>query len=186
MQESFKQQASIENPTEFLKEGQQTKITPQIQKIAEGITGSLDEKLKKIINFTKTLSFVDENKNDIFRKRTADEIISDGYVSGCTDRALVFLVVARALNIPSKYIETINLDFLKEDKENYSGHVYASVFEQGLGWKIIDPETRNINADIKKDNRILFKEGFDSWDIGITDFNSLKSKFDDFKKEYNK
>ena len=35
MQESFKQQTPEENPNEFLKEGGQTKITPQIQEIAK-------------------------------------------------------------------------------------------------------------------------------------------------------
>ncbi len=34
------------------------------------------------------------------------------------------------------------------------------------------------------DNRVVCTEGLDSWDIGIRDHDSLKKKFEEFKRTY--
>jgi len=34
------------------------------------------------------------------------------------------------------------------------------------------------------EKRVIFQEGLDSWDIGITDFDSLKTKFEEFRKHW--
>ena len=73
----------------YLSEGKQTKITTTIKEISNSIEG---ENFEFVI---KLLRWINENiknslpggieKNDIFRKRTADQIITDKYASGCTD-----------------------------------------------------------------------------------------------------
>lgn len=169
----------------YLQEGKQTKITPQIKNIASNIdnrTKKFDEKIKEICIFLKTLKRNKENKNEIFRKRTADEIISSGFVTGCTDEALIFIALARSMNIPTKYIETIDLNTLKEINSNsYMGHVYCGVFGKDKKWKVVNQTNMQIDVDISKDGRVIFGEGLDSWDIGIKDFDSWKQKFNDFR-----
>jgi len=175
----------------YLQQGEQTKFTPQITQIAFEIKAkpeskTFEGKIREICNFVKYLPYNTENKSEIFRKRTADEIISSGFVTGCTDEALVFITIARNMNIPTKYIETIDSEFLRRDEKggkNYRGHVYSGVFEKDKGWRIIDQTKRKIDADIESDGRVFFKEGLDSWDIGIRDFETLKKEFNKFRRQ---
>lgn len=51
-------------------------------------------------------------KSEEYRQRTGSQILESGYTTGCTDTALAFLVIARQLGIPSKYVETLNTDWL--------------------------------------------------------------------------
>lgn len=184
---SFKENKDEE--LKYLQQGEQTKFTPRITEIAFDIkdkSKDFNEMVKGIFDFVKSLSHNKENKNKIFRKRTADEIISSGFVTGCTDEALVFIVLARNMNIPTKYIETIDSDFFrknsKKNADNYSGHVYSSVFEKNKGWRVVDQTKSKIDADIAGDGRVVFKEGLDSWDIGIKDFDDLKKEFNEFRR----
>jgi len=185
----------IENPSivakekiEYLQSGKQTEITPKIKEIVSSFGNeTLSEKTFQIIDFVKSLKYETKNKDDVFRKRTADRIISDGYVTGCTDENLVFEALARASGIPTKYIETIDIEFLRKksgEQGSYSGHVYSGILEGDKNWSIVDVTKRKIGANIENDNRIFFKEGKDSWDIGITDFDTLKKEFDKFRENY--
>ena len=188
MKEGIPKKEENREELKYLKSGEQTIVTQNIEKIALSITStskSFDDKIKAICSFVKSLQTNKENKTDIFRKRTADEIISSKYVTGCTDEALVFITIARAMNIPAKYIETIDLDFLnKNETGNYKGHIYSGVYKGGEGWKIVDQTKRKIDADIEKDGRAFYKEGLDSWDIGIKDLQTLKVEFDKFHESY--
>ena len=172
----------------YLKEGEQTKFSPQIRKIGEKIkseAGNFEEQVRRICDFVKALKYNKEGKMKIFRKRTADEIISSGFVTGCTDAALVFIVIARSMGIPTKYIETINSTFFtgnEKERANYSGHVYAGVLEKGKGlMRVVDVKKKDMNANPEKDGRVVYGEGLDSWDLGITDFETLKNKFDEYR-----
>lgn len=167
----------------FLLDGPQTKTSPAIKEIAEKIDGSFEEKISKIFKYVHVRPVT--NKNDVFRKRTADQIISDGYYTGCTDQALVFIAIARALKIPTKYLETLNLSFLQEEDSKFiDGHVYVSVFEDSKGWMIVNPNNGRTDVNIEKDNRVVLDTGLDSWDIGIKNRKDLRSKIEVFKKTY--
>ncbi len=125
-----------------------------------------------------------EIKNKVFRKRTAQEIIKDGFVTGCTDWALVFIVLTRAKNIPTKYIETIRRRWLDEGKDNeIEGHIFAEVYLNDK-WYIIDPDQAVIRGWY--DRWVIYKKGLDSWDIGIHNFDELKEQFLKFRDEYRK
>lgn len=170
----------------YLKSGGQTIITEAIRERVSGISGTFDEKIGRIFSLVKSIPYNTENKSEVFRKRSADQIISDNYVTGCTDEALVFLALARALGIPAKYIETIDAESLQkasDERGSYNGHIYSGVFEGGKGWQIVDPSRQKKHADPEIDNRIVFREGLDSWDIGIHDFESLKEKFDAIRRK---
>ncbi len=170
----------------YLQSGPQTQITPNIREITSRFEGTLEEKIMLIFNLVRKLENKSNNrevKDRVFRRRTAEEIISDNYVTGCTDDALVFITLARASGIPTKYIETIERSWLESEDSSVSpgGHVYAGVYD-GSQWVITDPTRGIIGADIEADGRVVFGEGLDSWDLGIGDFDSLKVKFREFKE----
>jgi len=167
----------------FLKEGKQTKITEDILKIASEFTGKNFDLIAQILKWIYKNLKPNSNKetNDrVFRKRTADQIIKDGFTTGCTDIALVFIVLARAKKIPTKYIEAIRRKWMETgDEDSIEGHVFAEVFLNGK-WYIIDPT----EACLKfwYDRWIIYEVGLDSWGIGIHSFQELKQKFLEFRK----
>jgi transglutaminase-like putative cysteine protease len=74
-----------------------------------------------------------------FRKRNAAHILNSRAVSGCTEQALVFMVLARDLGIPAKYVETFNSEWLKNPEYPIQGHVFSEVFDQDSKWRVYDP-----------------------------------------------
>ncbi len=165
----------------YLQSGEQTIITSRIREAASSFNGSFEEKIEGIFQYIKNLRMDQTNKREIFRKRTADQIIEDGFITGCTDEGLAFIALARAAGIPAKYIETIQTKGL-ENFENNDGHIFVGVYDKAKGWEIIEPQWQTVGADIQKDGFTVVAEGLDSWDLGITDFDSLKEKFDEFRK----
>lgn len=168
----------------FLKEGEQTKITENIAQIASGFTL---EGFDLIIQITKWIHQhlkSDQNKErkaEIFRKRTADQIIADGFITGCSDIALVFIALARAKNIPTKYVEAIRRKWIESGKEDaIEGHIFAEIYFNNQ-WRIIDPT----EACLKfwYDRYVIYAKGLDSWDIGISGLSELRQKFIDFRNQ---
>lgn len=168
------------SPDHFLHSGEQTEITVNLRSISQEFVGTAEEKIHMILQFLRRLKYNSENKDSVFRKRTADQIVTDEYVTGCTDDALVFIALARACSIPAKYIETLDTDWIKHGGRPIQGHVYAGVYIDGE-WILVDPAKRAFNVDIKNDNRVVLAEGLDSWDIGATDFETLVKNSDDFR-----
>lgn len=172
---------------DFLKSGEQTQITDDISKIASEFSGTGLDLVSEIIKwiFKNLKSSNDkEFKDKVFRKRTADQIIKDGYTTGCTDIGLVFIALARAKNIPTKYVEAIRRKWIEGDDENYiEGHVFAEVYLDGH-WRIVDPT----EACLKfwYDRWIIYEKGLDSWDIEIRNYDGLKNKFIYFRNNYKK
>jgi hypothetical protein len=172
--------------THYLQSGEQTIITPKIKEIVDSFSnGTFEEKIEDIFQYVKTLKRDETNKKEIFRKRTADQIIQDGFITGCTDEGLVFIALARTCGIPAKYIEAMRTAGL-EDTNNNNGHIFVEVYSDEKGWEIIEPQNKIIGADSTKMGFTIVAEGLDSWDIGITDFQSLKEKFNEFRDSLKK
>lgn len=172
----------------YLENTKQIAITDAIKNIADKFKQKdLDlvlEVLDWVFNNFKNIENNKEEKMKLFRKRTADEIIKSGKVTGCTDYAIVFIALARAKKIPTKYIEAIRKRWLDIGDENHiEGHVFAEC-QINNKWYIIDPQQGAIRSDYR--NYTIYKKGLDSWDIGIKSFEDLKEKFIDFKGEYLK
>jgi len=169
---------------DFLKEGKQTKITENILNITSEFTGEDFDLITQILKWIHKNLKPNSNKEikeKVFRKRTADQIIKDGFTTGCTDIALVFIVLTRAKKISTKYIEAIRRKWMETgDEDSIEGHVFAEVFLNGK-WYIIDPT----EACLKfwYDRWIIYEVGLDSWDIGIHSFQELKQKFLEFRKQ---
>lgn len=123
-------------------------------------------------------------KNDVFRKRTAEQIIKDKYYSGCTDYALVFVALARSKGIPTKYVEAIKKSWLKDGDENHiEGHIFAECLI-GDKWIQVDPQMATIYALQNYSAFEIYEKGGDSWDLGIKSFEDLKNKFTRFRENY--
>ncbi len=129
----------------YLQSGSQTKITPKIEEIAATITGKDDQEIaENIIQWIKS-NLKNKDVDSIAKATlTAEEIIKKGEFSGCTDFALVFITLARAKNIPTIYVETIQEDFLGKVKSgvkiegSFIGHVFADLYLNGE-WVAVDP-----------------------------------------------
>ena len=170
----------------YLKDTKQIVITDDIKNIADNFRQkNLDlilEILDWVFNNFENTENDKEEKMKLFRKRTADEIIKSGKVTGCTDYAIVFIALARAKGIPTKYIEAIRKRWLDIGDENHiEGHVFTEC-QINDKWYITDPQQGVIRTDYR--NYAIYKKGLDSWNIGIRSFDDLKEKFIDFKREY--
>jgi len=174
---------------EFLKEGNQTKITNEIKEIVKAIEG---EDFEFVV---KALRWLNKNirnklpegveKNVVFRKRTAADVIRDGYASGCTDFALVLIAIARTKGIPTKYVEVISKDYFEDnDLSKVRGHVFAECFLKGE-WFGVDPMGGTLKFNTTYPKYVVYARGLDSWDLGITNITSIQDKFSVFAKEYN-
>jgi len=186
--EPFKVKTELPEEVEkYLEPGEQTKISPEIQRIADSIEGNTLEKAQGILNWGRDVIGRGEFTNrsydkNVFRKRTAEQILKDRYLTGCTDYALLFITIARACGIPAKYVETIDREWLEKGGTDISGHVYAQIYDEEKGeWVWVDPRMWKIGSSPKQKDRIVFKEGLDSWDIGIRDKESMDREFGNFR-----
>ena len=173
------------NETEkYLSFGSQTQITPEIEKITSEISGTVLEKTQKILEIGPTLVERKDFDEEVFRKRTGGQIIQDKYITGCTDAALAFIVLARASGVPTKYIETIDVEWLKKGGSSIGGHIYAQVYDDLQDkWIWVDPMRRSIGNPPGAE-RVVFGEGLDSWDLGIKDNKNLRSEFELFRNQW--
>jgi len=175
------------DPKRFLEPGGQTQLTDSIKDTARQFRANDLDLILKILAWIQKNIKEDsspEIKNRLFRKRTAGEIIESKLATGCTDYALAFIALARAKGVPTKYIEAIRNKWLDIGDENFiEGHVFAECFINGK-WHIIDPQEGTIKVSHQRFK--IFKEGLDSWDIGIKSFSDLKKKFMEFKNDYIK
>jgi len=191
----------------WLEDGEQTKITPEIKKISEEISSNLEndcdlEYIFETLRWIKNnFELNDENKFEkngkkgVFRRRTSIEIIEDGFLTGCTDFTLVYIPLARARGIPTKYLELVSKRWInkwKKEKERgkdkkrmkIKGHVVAKSKVNG-NWYIVDPDSAEVQIDkkgnLKREDSSIFHrnmkilgEGKDSWDLGMRSLKDVK------------
>ncbi len=167
----------------YLSSGSQTQITPEIEEVASEIKGTVLEKVQKILEIGPTLVEMKDFDYEVFRKRTGAQRIQDKYITGCTDAALVFIVLARASGIPTKYVETIGVEWLKKGGSPIVGHVYAQVYDELQDkWFWVDPMRRRVGNPPREE--VIFGEGLDSWDLGIKGHNTLRGEFEIFRNQW--
>ncbi|HLC31816.1 MAG TPA: transglutaminase-like domain-containing protein [Candidatus Nanoarchaeia archaeon] len=177
-----------ENNNIWLKEGEQSKVTPRIKKIGLRFKGKELEKIVQILNWIEKNISSESNPEkiqSIFASRTADQIIADKKDTGCHDTTLLLVIFLRAIGIPTKYLLGI-------DKENPTrgGHCVAEAYI-GERWILIDPTYFQINlipdrSSFYKENHIV-KKGLDSWDCGVKTVDDWKTISDQLiKRKSNK
>ena len=167
---------------QFLKSGEQTEITTQIQELADKLRKPSD--LETIFNI---LIWIDKNikherKPEVFRLRTSDQILSDEFATGCTDYALLYIALSRALKLPAKYVELLSMKWMQSDDEMIEGHVIAEVkFDND--WLFVDPTHGSVSIK-PTSGMMIYEKGLDSWGIGIKNRKDVNEKFNKFRDEH--
>ncbi len=170
----------------FLEDGTQTKITPRIKEVAGQF--STDKSLATVFAILRwlenNLNTETSAKNEVFRNRTAEQIITDGFITGCTDITLVFIAIARAKGLPTKYVEMLSRGWLTNgDGDTVQGHVIAEVCIEG-SWYFVDPLHGYVGIK-RPSGMVIYDKGLDSWDVGLTHRN-WREKFLEFKTKWRK
>lgn len=163
----------------FLAEGEQTKISETITAAAQTFTNAGISLVFEILSWTHShLSQSPDPaiKNELFRKRTADEIIRSGFATGCTDYALAFIALARASGIPAQYVETIKKSWIESpDMNRLEGHVFSEVLIKET-WYVVDPQGGSVRLWYPN-LYVIAGKGLDSWDLHMRSIEDVKREF---------
>ena len=165
----------------FLEEGKFTKIDETIKEIAKHMASepspfrAMSEKVSKLRYISETTEW-----DLLFRKRTGSEVLNSGRTTGCTDDALAFIVMARALGVPARYVEALSEDWVKGriPLSPIKGHVFVEIEVDGK-WRVYDPVT-----GYTPDNRLVLHsvsyieigKGLDFSAIYVNDGEKYESK----------
>ncbi|MFA5886307.1 MAG: transglutaminase domain-containing protein [Patescibacteria group bacterium] len=113
-----------------------------------------------------------KHEKEIRWKRTASEIIDDGYVysgKACTDLTVLFIALCKALGLETNFVKVTN------DEKVHS----IAEIRLDDGWYIFDVSRKNIPFKGLVTNETpyqewkLWKKGRDAWDLGLIDFESI-------------
>lgn len=109
---------------------------------------------------------------------TASEIFKRKTVSGCSDIGLAIAPILRYKKIPTVYIESANIEWIKnlqednENKELMRGHIFLEIYLNNK-WYLYDPTFHYIYDDYDYNNLSLprgyyvFAKAMNSFDIGV-------------------
>jgi transglutaminase-like putative cysteine protease len=126
----------------FLEEGKFTRIDKAVREKALELTSKKgdQEKVSAISKFILSNLKMRPFDLSIFRKRTGSKIFESGFSTGCSDTALVFIVLSRASGIPTRYVETLLEDWLtgKIPENPVEGHIFVDVRLNGR-WFAYEP-----------------------------------------------
>ena len=111
-------------------------------------------------------------KNSIFRKRDLDQVLHEGFFPTCSDIGLLFRGLMAAQGHPTTYVETFHEEYLFD--RSFHGHVFGRVFD-GDKSMIVNPNPNPtiVDTEVEIFPYIIFREGLDSWDIGIHDYKDM-------------
>jgi hypothetical protein len=179
----------MEDVKKYLKHGEQTTPSDKTTELVKSISGEGFDFIVGALDWVGKNLKVERERPDrgkLFNRRTASQIIEDGFSTGCTDTALAFVVLCRAKSIPTKYVETIGKDWLESRYEEgrIHGHVFAEVYLKNR-WYVIDPQRRTIYvASTPYQAFVIYAIGLDTWDVGLRSYEELREKFLKFKDHY--
>lgn len=159
--------------------GPQTKAGEIILQTTSLFGQSSLSKVYDAVSVVGALEMKRKNWSKNFVARSAEQILSDGYVCGCIDRAIVFIGLLQAQGVPARLVETIHIETL-QGRVNRTGHAFVEFFEKDYGWKVIDPRTGEIFSDFYKQTGFIHLQTMpDFWSIGINNHRDFIQRFDD-------
>ena len=175
----------------WLRSGHQTIITSKIREAVSSINGEGFQYLLNVMKHLKSeYHMIDKDKfMDLFRKRTAEEILVSGETVGCSDYAVLLCAFSRAKGIPAIFVEMIEESWLNSnDTKHYANHDFCKVY-LNKSWYWVDPVRGNVGIigpyNVGGDKEyVLFAESLDSWDLGIKDWESYTKKYLEFRKKW--
>jgi transglutaminase-like putative cysteine protease len=161
----------------YLESGPQTPLNGRVEEIK--IKGEGKEYIEDAMRWIHSKLTPNEEfstKMQVFRQRDSNQIIEDGFVTGCTDIAHVFASLTRKGGIPTRYVETID----KSSEDGSVGHVYAECFVDDK-WIKVDPTFRTISDDLTYPGSDVIAVGLDSKDCGTDSFEKIREKTAEFR-----
>ena len=133
----------------FLEEGEFTQrdegivaIADQLRNLGSCLWGAVSRRVAKLVRD-------DSNKDTEYRKRTGSQILKSGYVTGCTDSALAFIVLARELGLSTAFVEAYEKEWLENPVGHIRGHVYTDL-KIGENWNAYDPISGFVRGGLEK------------------------------------
>jgi len=163
------------HPEKYLRQDAQTQRTPLILKIARTISnGKNSQALAEICAAIHNRTHYERPPYAPLFVSSADDILSRGYVTGCTNFAIAFATLARAKGIPAIVIDSAQVDWAKKGAslESVSGHFFAEVFVNDK-WLLVDPTVGVLYPGYNPKNPCLpkryyaFAKGLSVIDMGI-------------------
>jgi hypothetical protein len=111
-------------------------------------------------------------KDSVFRQRDLDQVLKEGYYPTCSDIGLLFRGLMTAQGHPTAHVETFHEDYLFD--RSFHGHVFGRVFD-GKKSMLVNPNPNPIISDTEVEifPYVIFREGLDSWDIGIRGYDDM-------------
>ncbi|MFA5125271.1 MAG: transglutaminase domain-containing protein [Patescibacteria group bacterium] len=136
---------------------------------------TLKNKIIKSLEFRSYNNKTKKHADSIQWKRTASEILSDGYVykgKACSDLAVVFLALCKATGINGRLVKLKSID-------NEHTHSIVEV-KLKRAWYRIDPSSRDSlpfkgelsSKSIWNKKFKVWRKGKDVWDLGLKDIKS--------------
>ena len=118
----------------------------------------------------------EENGTEKFEK-TASEIFERKTVTGCSDIGLAITPILRYKGIPTVYLESAEINWLKDKQENnnkdiMSGHVFLEIFLNN-NWYLYDPTFHLLYLDYDHNNLSLprnyyaYAKALNAHDLGV-------------------
>ena len=130
-----------------------------IRKVAAPLADKSDEaKLRNIGKWMASHLRVSDKTPNTWRE--FDQILADGTLSSCADTAVVFGTLARALGVPSVWVETMDVDWIRAFKRDpgngrtWNGHVFIESFIDGR-WRLVDASQSLVYDDYDPRQRLL-------------------------------
>ncbi|MBW1998115.1 MAG: transglutaminase domain-containing protein [Deltaproteobacteria bacterium] len=170
---------------QWLKGGEQSKLTPMIREIAKGLRGrNRRESLYDAMDYVWRNFSYDKRLNSAAFTRTSGEIVESRALGGCSDFALALITLFRAVGIPSRMVITVNVDWMLSHRSNKTamseGHSFIEVYLEE-GWYLVDPTYRFLFSGYTPDEKsyphgeYFCARGKDFWDMGIKSVAELES-----------
>ena len=160
----------------------------RIKKVAGPLKGKTDEETIRNIG-----RWVDANlkydPREAYKWRDVEKVMDDGEYGGCADHALVFGALARACEIPTVWVKTMDADWIHEFRADpdgfdgtWSGHVFLEVYVN-KGWRLLDAAQLTIYDAYDPKTRILPGARY-AYDKGGDPFELVLSvRWEEWKKQ---
>lgn len=138
----------------YLTSGEKTKIGPNVKKLAKQVNGKhtsdiINSIMCAIINNVDFDINSENNSEDPKKfKRSAEEIVADGYRNGCCDSSTLFVTLCRAKGIPAAQIITVDIKSIENEHDYNVGHFYSAFYNKERNdWVVIDSHKTKNNID---------------------------------------
>jgi len=86
--------------------------------------------------------------------RPFEVVVRDGYWMSCADRAVAIGTMLRAMGVPTVWVKSMDVRWIKKRDPTYRGHVFLEVFVD-RAWHLLDPVTERIYDDYDPHTHVL-------------------------------